>query len=86
MSAPVPLQVRAHLAAGLAHAAPWGVALDGLLAAEIWAEHKATARDAGQIVPGLHDTPNPADLDLPLARCTHGKALWHWAATTAYPG
>ena len=29
----VPLLVRAHLAGSVAHAAPWGVALDGLLAA-----------------------------------------------------
>jgi len=85
MSDLVPLQVRAHLATGLAHAAPWGVALDGLLAAELWAEHKATARATGEIVPGLQDTPNPTDLDLPLARCTHGDPLWHWAATTAWP-
>lgn len=85
MSILVPLQVRAHMAAGIAHAAPWGVSLDGLLAAELWADRKAAARAAGHQVPGLHDTPDPQDLDLPLARCARGNDLWHWAATTAYP-
>ena len=82
----VALQVRAHLAAGIAHAAPGGISLDGLLAAELWAEHKAAAREAGRPAPGLQDTADPEELELPLARCTSGgDGLWHWAATSAYP-
>jgi CRISPR type IV-associated protein Csf3 len=81
-----PLLIRARLASGVAHAAPWGIALDGLLAAELWAERKAALRDAGQPPPGLADMQHPADLDLPLARCTAaGPGLWHWAATCAFP-
>jgi hypothetical protein len=80
-----PLHVRARLAAGIAQAAPWGIALDGLLAAELWAQTKATRRDAGHPPPGLLDTEDPEDLHLPLARCTTGDGLWHWAATCAYP-
>ena len=30
-----PLRVRAHLAFGIAQAAPWGIALDGLLAEQL---------------------------------------------------
>lgn len=78
-----PLIVRADLATGLAHAAPWGTALDGLLAAELWARHKATRE------PGPHrgalDVDDPPDLDLPLARCVPTTGPWHWAATCAYP-
>ena len=37
-----PLKVRAHLAFGIAQAAPWGIALDGLLASELWARQKAS--------------------------------------------
>lgn len=81
----VPLRIRAHLAGGVAHAAPWGTALDGLLAAELWAEHKATARHRDEVVPALRDTPHPIDLALPLDRCTSPDGTWHWAATSAYP-
>ena len=82
----VPLQVTAHLESGLSSSNPWGVALDGLLAAQLWSEHKASLRAAGTKPPDLHTQDNPLDLDLPLARCTHaGANLWHWAATTAYP-
>jgi CRISPR type IV-associated protein Csf3 len=82
----VPLLIRARLATGVACAVPWGVALDGLLASEIWAERKTAARAAGQAVPGLAETPELEDLDLPLARCAMGPpGLWHWAATCAFP-
>lgn len=88
----VPIRVRAKLASGVATAAPWGVALDGLLAAELWAARKAVLRAAGQPTPGLLDTAAPEDLPLPLARCTApdhepnaAAGSWHWAATCAYP-
>ena len=80
-----PLLVRAQLTAGVAHAAPWGTALDGLLAAQLWRRHKLQLLDAGQPPRPLHDTDAPIDLDLPLARCTTPDGTWHWAATCAYP-
>ena len=43
-----PLTVRAHLAFGIAQAAPWGIALDGLLASELWARQKASCREQGR--------------------------------------
>ena len=85
MSTHTPLLVRADLACGIAQAAPWGIALDGLLAAELWADHKAERRDAGDLVPGLQDVHEPVDLPLPLARCATPDGQWHWAATCAYP-
>ncbi len=85
MSRYSPLLVRAHLATGIAQAAPWGVALDGLLAAELWSEHKADRRAAGQFTPALFDVDDPVDLPLPLARCTTPDGRWHWAATCAHP-
>lgn len=81
----VPLRIRARLASGIAQAAPWGIALDGLLASELWAETKAERRAAGHPAPGLLDVAEPEDLELPLARCTAPNGLWHWAATCAYP-
>ncbi len=78
--------MKARLAHGIAHAAPWGVSLDGLLAAEIWADQKAGKRDRGEDVAALSADVDPEDLDLPLARCElSGGDLWHWAATCAYP-
>lgn len=77
----VPLQVTATLAAGYAHGAPWGIALDGILAAELWHQHKPHRDDH---TPAL-DLEYPPDLDLPLTRCGTPDGLWHWAATTAYP-
>ena len=78
--------MKARLAHGIAHAAPWGVSLDGLLAAEIWADQKAGKRDRGEVVTALAADVDPEDLDLPLARCElSGGGLWHWAATCAYP-
>ncbi len=82
-----PFLVRAHLSTGLAHASPpWGIALDGILAAELWADHKAGALDRGEYVPALspEKTP-PPDLELPLARCTLAGADWHWCATCSFP-
>ena len=81
----VPLQVRADLAAGIAQSAPWGIALDGLLASELWAEEKADHRDHGRsYVPAL-ETEDPPDLDVPLARCQPTNGPWHWAATCGLP-
>lgn len=89
MTAHAPLLVRAHLAAGIAQAAPWGIALDSLLAAQLWQHEKNRLRTAGQVTSSLHDTPEPVDLPLPLDRCTptdsQNAHLWHWAATTAWP-
>jgi len=76
-----PLRVRADLAAGVAHAAPWGIALDGLLAAQVWVEHKATTHPTYRAL----EQAEPPDLDLPLARCTPPAGPWHWAATCAHP-
>ena len=81
----IPLTVRARLASGLAQAAPWGISLDGLLAAEIWQDQKAARRADGHYPPGLLEQPHPVDLPLPLARCTTAGELWHWAATCAWP-
>lgn len=80
-----PLRVRAQLAAGIAQAAPWGIALDGLLASELWAEQKARCRGTkAGYVPAM-ESQNPPDLDLPLARCCPEVGPWHWAATCARP-
>lgn len=82
----VPLQVRAHLVAGIAHAAPWGIALDGLLAAELWDQHKAATRAAGDEHVRAFELDDPPDLNLPLARCQPSDGSpWHWAATCAHP-
>lgn len=81
----VPLLVRAHLAAGIAQAAPWGIALDGILAAEMWAEQKAASCAAGTDHTPALDQAEPDDLDLPLARCHPPHGPWHWAATCAFP-
>lgn len=86
MSIYEPLRVTAHLAGGIAQASPWGIALDGLLASALWADHKDTQRAAGVPTTPLHDVEDPTDLPLPLARCTRaGADLWHWAATCAHP-
>lgn len=88
MAGLVPVVVTAELAVGLAHTAPWGVALDGLLAAQEWARMKAGWRAAGQSWERARDAACPPDLDLPLARCQpDGEAgVWHWSATCAWPG
>lgn len=77
----VPLIVTAEMGTGVAHTHPWGISLDGILAAELWARHKHTHPN---LTPAL-DADDPPDLDLPLARCTPPDGLWHWAATCAWP-
>lgn len=82
----VPVRVHATLAGGVAHAVPWGLALDGLLASQLWAVVKQTryTDDVDQHDRSRPDTV-PDDLPLPLARCTgDGDTLWHWAATCSY--
>ena len=80
----VPLVIRAKMAAGVAHAVPWGTSLDGLLASEIRENMKAVSRDAGTDYPPYRIDTVPEDLELPLARCPDGADRWHWAATFAY--
>lgn len=79
------MRVRAHLAGGIAQAAPWGIALDGLLASQLWDRAKAEARDNGLEQPRALEQDTPPDLPLPLARCVSGDGTWHWAATCAQP-
>ncbi len=81
----VPMRVRARLAGGIAQSAPWGIALDGLLASEMWAQAKAAAREDGQDLPRALDLDIPPDLPLPLAKCVTDDGTWHWAATCAQP-
>lgn len=82
----VPFDVTARLGSPVAVSVPWGIALDGLLAAQIRENTKAAARDAGtDYEPYDLDTPPPV-LELPLARCTlAGTDDWHWRATFAHP-
>lgn len=79
-----PVVITAELAGGIAIGAGWGIALDGLLASQLWAQHKAQLRAAGIATVPLLDQPDPEDLPLPLARCGSGEN-WHWAATCAAP-
>lgn len=82
----VPLLVRARLASGVAHATPWGMSLDGLIASEIRENAKATARAADTDYTPYNIDEEPEDLDLPFARCQNaGADHWHWAATFAWP-
>jgi len=81
----VPMRVRADLAGGIAQSAPWGIALDGLLASELWARAKTEARDAGHELPRALEQVSPPDLPLPLATCVTEDGAWHWAATCAQP-
>lgn len=76
-----PLRVTATLLNGIAHASPWTVALDGLLAAQIWQQHKRRHPHEHSALEEL----NPPDMDLPLARCTIPGRWWHWAATCGWP-
>lgn len=86
MSKYTPVRVTARLSTGFVTATPWGIALDGLLAAELWADQKARTRaDGDDPGPGLHAQDNPPDLELPLARCHRPAELWHWAATCSFP-
>lgn len=80
-----PLQVTARLEAGVVFSAPWGISLDGLLAAQIHAQAKADLEDAGGVHVPVLEVEDVPDLPLPLARCGQGPD-WHWAATFAWPG
>lgn len=82
-----PLTVTAHLEAGVAHAAPWGISLDGLLASVLHSRAKAALEDSGGIHIPVLERVDVVDLPLPLARCTPAadEHLWHWAATCAWP-
>lgn len=84
MTAMEPLRITAHLATGYACAAPWGIALDGLLASELRAEQKNQLHADGKPIIGAMESDNPPDLPLPLARCTL-DTTWHWAATCGAP-
>ena len=81
----VPFTVRARLSAGYAHATPWGISLDGLLASEVWESRKATARATNTEWSAYDVRTVPEGIDLPLERCDGGDGNWHWAATFAYP-
>lgn len=85
MTSSVPFTVTADLEAGVAHAHPWGIALDGLLAGALHAADKAALLAAGGARTPLVDQDDPADLDLPLARCHTGEGAWHWMATCSWP-
>lgn len=80
-----PLRVRADLATGIAQSAPWGISLDGLLAAQLWEERKAIARAGGVDHIRAMDQDDPPDLELPLQQCVADDGRWHWAATCAQP-
>jgi len=78
--------VRAELASGIAQAAPWAPALDGILASQVWARRKSEEIAAGNYHVRALDRENPVDLDLPLARCPlPGSDQWHWLATCGMP-
>lgn len=79
-----PVKVTAHLESGIAHATPWGISLDGILASELHHARKARLLEAGHDHTPLIEQDEPLDLPLPLARCEHGSA-WHWAATCSWP-
>lgn len=76
-----PLTVTAHLEAGIAHGAPWGIALDGLLASVLHDDAYAAGEDHEPIL----TVPEPPTVALPLARCDLAGGDWHWAATCAWP-
>lgn len=79
----VPVKITAHLAHGVASSHPWGIALDGLLAAQLWHDH-TTATPPDEVA-WPSETGSPPDLDLPLAKCRLDPGLWHWAATCHQP-
>lgn len=81
-----PFTVTAKLAAGIALGGGWGLALDGLLAAQLWAERKARLHAAGHSTARLVDTEVVPDMELPLSICRAPDGHWHWAATCADPG
>ncbi len=78
----LPIRVTAHLAHGFAVAQPWGIALDGLLASQLWDDLVAQQID----LPYPSETADPPDLDLPLGKCQpRDGASWHWSATCCEP-
>lgn len=79
------MTVTARLEAGVAHAGPWGIALDGLLASVLHMRAKAQLLAEGGEHTPLIEQRVVEDLDLPLARCGRGDD-WHWSATCAWPG
>lgn len=79
-----PFRVTARLEGGLAHATPWGVSLDGLLASEMHHARKAALLEEGGEHTPLLEQRDPEDLPLPLAICRAGPD-WHWAATCSWP-
>lgn len=84
-----PFTVHARLQQGAALDARFGVALDGLLAAQIRQQAKrALGLDGpvpGSLLDGGQHAADPAEVDVPLARCARGREGWHWLATTALP-
>lgn len=80
-----PFTVTAELSSGIALGGGWGLALDGLLAAEIWTERKARLHAAGEVTDRLADTDHVEDMNLPLDTCRTPDGRWHWAATCAIP-
>lgn len=85
-SSNVPFTVRARLSGGYAHATPWGISLDGLLASELWETRKAEARAHGADWAAYDVHTAPEEIILPLERCVgDGAGAWHWAATFAWP-
>lgn len=78
----LPIRVTAHLSHGFAVAQPWGIALDGLLASQLWDDLATQQTD----LPYPSETADPPDLDLPLGRCQpRDGSPWHWAATCCEP-
>lgn len=75
------LRITATLSHGIAHASPWTISLDGLLASQLWQEQKRANPEISQALAA----DNPPDLDLPLARCLIDPEHWHWAATCGWP-
>lgn len=84
MSAHTPMRVTATLETGIAHAGPWGIALDGLLAAQLHDQAKTQLAEDGDGHTPVLEVDDPPVIDLPLARCGTGQS-WHWAATCAWP-
>lgn len=84
MTAHIPIKVTAHLESGIAHATPWGISLDGILASELHHARKAQLLEHGHEHTPLVEQEEPVDLPLPLARCERGRD-WHWAATCSWP-
>ncbi|MFT7022447.1 MAG: CRISPR type IV-associated protein Csf3 [Rhodococcus sp. (in: high G+C Gram-positive bacteria)] len=82
----VPLIVEARLGGGVAHATPWGISLDGLLASEIHENYKAECRAREVAYEPFNVNTEPEPVGLPLGRCTRaGEDNWHWTATFAWP-